>query len=50
MIIHLNAPDTIYFVIDNLVLWTNLEIPAYAADKCRGMMEYWNGVILGSEG
>jgi len=41
MIIHLNVPETIYFVIDNLVLWAKSEIPGCAADKCRGMMEYW---------
>jgi len=36
--------------LENLVLWARSEQPGYAEDKCRGMMEYWNVGIMGSEG
>jgi len=39
-----------YSNLENLVLWARSDQPGYAEDKCRGMMEYWNVGIMGSEG
>ena len=41
---------SLYSNIENLVLWARSEITGCAVDKCRGMLEYWNVGILGSEG
>jgi hypothetical protein len=35
---------------ENLVLWARSELTGYAIDRYRGMMEYWNVGIMGSEG
>jgi hypothetical protein len=34
--------------IEILVLWARSEATGYAADKCLGVMEYWNVGIMGS--
>jgi hypothetical protein len=39
-----------YSKLENLVLWARSELTGYAEEKCRGMMEYWNVGIMGSEG
>jgi hypothetical protein len=31
----------------NLVFWARSEETGYAANKCSGMMEYWNIGIMG---
>jgi len=41
------AKEEFYFNIENLVLWARSEKIAFAADLCRGVMEYWSVGILG---
>jgi hypothetical protein len=40
-------PAIFYSNLKNLVLWARSEETDYAANKCSGMMEYWNVGIMG---